>query len=199
MWALVGLGLTLAFGFGVKGLGGVLSIRASTSSRVGSLDMKLTPEGEVDDDLRDFGRIVLIWGQIEALLAGFVLAVNHPKFNLRDNGGVRSQFSQKKKRILEGLYAIKQIQPMKAEIEEEMEALSVLHDKRSTIVHGAYQGFTGTGHYLFIIYESRDDQQKRWMFPTFTPEEVHQLTEDLRHHRDKLEKMAGEALHLMHS
>lgn len=159
--------------------------------------MKFTPDGEDQDDLVAFGRIVLLWGQIEAILAGFSLAVNNPRLGLKHRD-VAHTFQRKKKRIIEAACELNGLATIRAELKAEMDILEQLHEKRSWIVHGSYQGFTGNECYMFSIYETRDGHKKRWWFPTFTPDEIQALTNDMRLHKNKIEDLVSNALRLMH-
>src|SRR5262249_4065205 len=140
-----------------------------------------------------------IWGSIEAHLAGLVLTINHPFNKLPDRGGVPLSFTAKRKRIQEGLYQIPKLRPIKDELLAALPELERLHEERSIVVHGNFQGFTGHGQYMFAIYETRPGQTKRWWFPKFTPDEVRTLTKDMEHYHEITSRLATEAYRLVNS
>jgi hypothetical protein len=160
--------------------------------------MKINPDDE-EADYATFGKIVLLWGHIEASLANIILGLWHPKNKLPDRGGMPLQFNTKRRRALEGYCDTPKLKPIRKRAKAEIEALVPLHEKRSIIVHGYYQGLTGSGYYLFGGYEARPNERKRWRVYQFTPAEVGTLTVEIANHRQIMSDLAAETFRLIDS
>lgn len=166
------------------------------SDLAGAFAMKINPDDE-EADYATFGKIILLWGHIEASLVGIILALRSPRHKLPDRGGVPLQFHTKRKHILEGYNDIPKMASIRKRAKSEIEALVLLHEKRSIIVHGYYQGFTGHGYYLFGAYESRPNQTKRWRSYQFTQAELEALAGDLAKHNVIMRDLATETLRVL--
>jgi hypothetical protein len=154
-----------------------------------------------DDDEEDyalFGKIVLLWGHVEAALVNILLRVTHPLNKLPNHDGVPTPFSQKIKLAKRGYRDIEKLTSIKSEAYEILASLRPIHDRRSIIVHGYYQGFTGSNNqFMFGLYKSHGPLRERALkFHYFTRQEIRQLISDIEACRRKLDALSDNTFRL---
>jgi hypothetical protein len=134
-----------------------------------------------ESDLIAFGKIILLWGHVEANLAGILLSLYHPYNQIQDRGGVPIKFSTKIRHAIHGYCNVRRMAPIRKEAKALINSLIPLHEQRSIIAHGYYQGVhgEGLGYHEFGLYESRDGERKRWRFHNFTGPQLQRLTSDI--------------------
>jgi hypothetical protein len=142
-----------------------------------------------EEDMQHFGRIVLAWGHLESTLLNIVLRVTHPRFRL-NNHQIPQPLNQRIKLAKLGYSEIPEMAHLKAEALVILEALWPLSQKRHIIVHGYYQGYTGSETYMFTLYR-RSKVEGRFHFYEFTRTDLAKLTDEIASISKKLSELSA--------
>jgi hypothetical protein len=159
--------------------------------------MKINSDDE-EEDYALFGKIILLWGYVEASLTNILLRLTHPLNKLPDHEGVPVSFSAKIKLAKRGFRSIPKLASIEGEACRTLTELHPLHEKRTIIAHGYYQGFTGgkRHRHLFGFYEARRGQKKALKSYYFSRDDLTGLTSDINAYREKLENLSAKTFRL---
>lgn len=100
--------------------------------------MNIHPD-DTDEDYAMFGRIVLLWGRVEAWLVTMnFLLLNKP--NDLPSKGIPQNFDGRIKLAQKGYQILSRYSEIRGEALGVIELLAPLHKERTVIVHGLYNG-----------------------------------------------------------
>jgi hypothetical protein len=157
--------------------------------------MKMNSDDD-EDYYALFGKIVLLWGHVEAALVNILLRITHPLNKLPKHDGVPTPFNQKIKLAKRGYRDIEKLASLKNEAYVLLSSLEPIHIHRNIIVHGYYQGFTGN-QFMFSRYESLPPLRERSLkFYYFSHEDIRQLISDIEASRRKLTVLGDDTFRL---
>jgi hypothetical protein len=138
-----------------------------------------------DADYTTFGKIVLFWGDVESHLTNIVLRLAHPRFGLFPKfKAVPKAFRTVIDMARQGYTQTSLMSPLASDALPLLDRLMPLHDKRSIIVHGRFQGRIRT-NYAFGIYRAG-----RFKFEYFSDQEVRKLEAEIVSSRFALEQLS---------
>ncbi len=143
-----------------------------------------------------FGKIVLRWGYVENTLVGIVMRLTHPRFGLMDHHGVPMSFGGRIRLAKRGYREIAAMTLLYDEAKQILDSLWPLSETRNVIVHGYYQGFTGSDRYMFGFYETREGRKRTLKSYEFSAAELSKLTEDIEGSRTKLEDLSAKTFEI---
>lgn len=168
----------------------LVASRSSFSSRLGgSAMMNYSDDGGAAYAL--FGKVILLWGHVETALISILLRVTHPLFGLPGHEGVPMAFSRKIKLAKRGYSEIPEMSSLRPEAESAFSALWPLSEQRDIIVHGYYQGFTGSSRYMFGRYELRQKRTRGFRFHYFTDAEIAELVRGIEKSWQRLDDLSA--------
>jgi hypothetical protein len=137
----------------VKGVGGVFSIRDSTSSRVGSLDTVEFPGEAVENLRRVVGDFVINWGLFEARISMILNLVYHDHGGNIVKGerqGIPVSFERRLKYLKQAFKEKPALRPFMDEEREIRSKARQVADVRDFIVHGHLMEYdSANGAYTF--------------------------------------------------
>ncbi len=136
--------------------------------------MKLHPD-DTEDDYAIFGKIVLLWSRVEAILITIIYAMIFEPGGLRQKG-IPQNFAERIKTAVRGYETLAYYAAIKDEAVEAVKALEPLHEKRTVIVHGLYNGKTLPGRYVFGLVKWGKSDRGTVHTHTFTRAELDDLT-----------------------
>jgi hypothetical protein len=175
-------------------LGGIDSIRFASSlsafsSWSGVSSMKIRPDDE-ESDYALFGKIVLLWGQVEERLVNIILHLNHPLFKPMVEFTIPMGFEDKVTFTQRRYQEIQELRPLASRAQKLLAKLKPLHKTRTQIVHGDYQGYHPPDTYLFHFYHSKKKEQNRLGVFSFSSAELDKLTSDLFEAKIEIEEFS---------
>lgn len=103
---------------------------------------------DTDEDYAYFGKIVLLWGQVEACLVTIIFHLIQPPNNLK-NKGIPQSFGNRSILARKGYETLPRYAPLKDEATTIIDELQKLHELRTVFVHGLYNGKKIYNHYAF--------------------------------------------------
>jgi len=101
--------------------------------------MKIRSDDE-ECDYAIFGKIVLIWGQVEAHLVNIIIHLSHPLFEPKVRFVVPINFDEKIKFAGKRYRDIPQLHHLSSQAEQLFAKLAPLHKTRTSIVHSVRNG-----------------------------------------------------------
>ncbi len=151
--------LGLSFALGVKGLGGVLSIRLRTSSSLGvkSLDTDDFPQQALMDLYAVTGELVIQWGMFEGALNAMIALIYHDFGGKNYSSTLPWSFEQRLKLHAKCFNKEPDLAPYAEEAREIRSLARQMTFVRDFIAHGFLSLYnTQTGVYTFVRLD-RDD------------------------------------------
>jgi hypothetical protein len=139
---LAGLGLALPFGLGVNGVGGVFSIRDSTSSRVGDFGMDTDLES-LDPYFLLLGKFSHNWANMETGLTATNAVIYHRlggKENIKQELP-RTQYRRKATYLRCAVKRLPALRKWRSQVEHLLNKTDSLAADRHLFTHGSPQGF----------------------------------------------------------
>jgi len=152
--------------------------------------MRINPDDQ-ENDYALFGMVLLQWGHVEAELVNILLRLTHPRFGFVQEKGLPRGFSDQI-RLAKRLYrAIPHIAELKDEACALLGTLGPLHNTRSVIVHGYYQGYAGGDRFMFGIFEPQKGPRMVNKAHYFTHAQVVQLSSDIDKRRASMAMLSA--------
>ncbi len=103
---------------------------------------------DTDEDYAIFGKIVLLWSHVEAHLITIIFNLMFEP-NKLEHKGIPWNFKERIKLAIKGYETLPRYAAIKDEAIEAIMALEPLHEHRTVIVHGFYDGKKMPGNYVF--------------------------------------------------
>jgi hypothetical protein len=148
---LAGTGLSFIFALGVKGLGGVFSIRRRTSSRMRSLDTDDFPQQVLLDLYAVTGELVIQWGMFEGALNAMIALIYHDFDGKKYQATIPQPFEQRLKLHAACFNKVPVLAPYALEARAIRSLARETSVVRDFIAHGFLSFYnTETGAYNFV-------------------------------------------------
>jgi hypothetical protein len=136
------------------------------------------------------GKIILLWGAVESQLNGLTQILIHPLNDPPKNKGVPNPFSQRIKLLRRCYEANSRMASIADEAVGVLMGLTPLHERRSIIVHGDYQGVGPDSRHMFVIYRASRTERHGWRWEYFTAEELTELAKEITSAQRKVQDIA---------
>jgi hypothetical protein len=151
--------------------------------------MKIRSDDE-ESDYAIFGKIVLLWGKVEAHLVDIIIHLNHPLFEPKVKFWVPIGFEDKVTFTQRRYQEIQELRHLYERAEKFLNKIKPLHKTRTQIVHGDYQGYHYPDTYLFHFYHSKSKERNRLGVFSFGASELDKLTSDLFEAKREIEEFS---------